>query len=688
MVLVLTYMAFAIDDNTHYTNVGDISLTVTNYGVFGTAFSTDTQPSCEYPIGSHVEHLWQGALWFGGIQNGQIKVSTGAIDAYPDAGASEGYEFTTRDTGSVIYQIEERSSLTSSRFYNPDAISHQDFVCDYTDSSTYVYDENGNPIEIPNHDPFGIDIHQETYAWSLPFADAFVIMSFNITNNSPYPIDNIWVGFWYEPTIGNTDLTPFTGPNRSWNWYDDACNFIDTLGLGYKFDVDGDDGFAEHYAGCRVLGSTPAFYTDEFGERVLFTSPDAVNYNIWKWGNQMDPLFNSPATDGQRYNRLSSGLNDFPNWPPEAFLPSNWTMLMSTGPFQTLQPDSTMQVVFALVCAKKYGPDPMSEDTPLSKTNFINFANWAKIAYDGEDKNSNGILDPGEDLPGLNGEPPNGRIDRYILPAAPPSPMMKLVASDRSVDVYWNNSPESYIDPIIGRADFEGYRIYRARVTQDNQSQGLRSLLQMVGQFDLVDSIGFNTGLDYVRLPEPVVIDGDSMYYKLTNNDLLNGWQYVYSVTAFDTGDPTNNLESLESSPLLNYKRVFPGPQPEEKAKVGVFPNPYRAYSLWDGRGADGPKERQRMINFYNLPDKCTITIYTIAGEVVDKIYHDAATYNGGDISWYDNYSGEGSVFSGGLHSWDVVSEADQAIATGIYLYTVKDEVTGDVQKGKFVIIK
>ena len=265
MVLVLTYMAFAIDDNTHYTNVGDISLTVTNYGVFGTAFSTDTQPSCEYPIGSHVEHLWQGALWFGGIQNGQIKVSTGAIDAYPDAGASEGYEFTTRDTGSVIYQIEERSSLTSSRFYNPDAISHQDFVCDYTDSSTYVYDENGNPIEIPNHDPFGIDIHQETYAWSLPFADAFVIMSFNITNNSPYPIDNIWVGFWYEPTIGNTDLTPFTGPNRSWNWYDDACNFIDTLGLGYKFDVDGDDGFAEHYAGCRVLGSTPAFYTDEFG---------------------------------------------------------------------------------------------------------------------------------------------------------------------------------------------------------------------------------------------------------------------------------------------------------------------------------------------------------------------------------------------------------------------------------------
>jgi hypothetical protein len=363
-------------------------------------------------------------------------------------------------------------------------------------------------------------------------------------------------------------------------------------------------------------------------------------------------------------------------------------MMISTGPYATLYPDSTMQVVFALICATKYGPDPMSDDTDLAKTNLLNNARWAKIAYDGEDKNSNGILDPGEDLEGPNGEPPNGVIDRYILPSAPPPPMMKVEALDNAVDVYWNNTPEDYVDPVLGRADFEGYRIYRARVTQDNQNQGLRDLLQLIGQFDLVDSIGFNTGLEYIRLDEPVVIDGDSMYYKFTNTDLLNGWQYIFAVSAFDTGDPANNLESLESSPLLNYKRVFPGPQPEPVAEVGVFPNPYRAYSSWDGRGTDGPKERQRMIHFYNLPQRCVITIYTVAGEIVDKIHHDANTYSGGDVAWFENFADGDVVFSGGMHSWDVVSQADQAVATGMYLYTVKDEVSGDVQRGKLVIIK
>ncbi len=692
-MVIAGYSSIALDDDTHYTTIGDISLTITNYGVYGTAFQKDDQPSCEYPIGSSIEHLWMGGLWFGGEQNGQRKVSTGAVDAYPEAEGTEGFEFTTRDTGSVIYQIEERSSLTSSRFFHPEAISHQDFICDFSDSSRFVVDAYGNQSEIPNHDPFGIDVHQETYSWSLPFADAFVIFSFDITNNSDSPIDDIWVGYWYEPTIGNAELTPFSGPNRSWSFYDDPCNFIDSMAMGYSYENDGDDGFAESYIGCRVLGSTPPAYRDEFDNRILYTDSAAVNYNIWKWNNSSDPnlWFIAPVSDNTRYDRLSNGFNDTPRsgWSADCYASSNWTMLISTGPFPTLMPDSTMQVVFALVCASKFGPDPIGDDTELSKTNLVNNARWAQIAYDGEDKNSNGILDPGEDQEGPGGTPPNGIIDRYILPSAPPPPTMKVRALDNTVEVYWDNSPESYVDPVLGRADFEGYRIYRARITQDNQSQGLKDLLQMIGQFDLVDSIGFNTGLEYVRLDMPVVIDGDSMYYKLTNNDLLNGWQYIYSVTAFDTGDPANNLESLESSPLVNYNRVFPGPEAAAAdAKVGVFPNPYRSFASWDGRSADGPKERQRMIHFYNLPNKCTVTIYTLAGEIVDAFSHDSDTYNGDDIAWYEDFA-EGDIeFSGGMHSWDVVSEADQALATGMYLYTVKNDVSGDVQRGKIVIIK
>ena len=696
--MVIGYVSlWAVDDNSHYTNIGNISLTVTNYGVFGTGFFIEGQPSCEYPIGSHVEHLWYGGLWFGGEQNGQRKVSTGAIDKNPGtAGSTEGYEFTNVDFP-TISRVIEKSSLLNSRHYDPAAISHQDFVCDYTDSNRSV-PQSGDTIRL--HEPFKIAVHQETYAWSMPFADAFVILQFDITNKSRNPADsiyNIWSGFWYEPSIGNTDLTPTTGPNRSWNWYDDACNFLDGQAMGYKFDYDGDNGFAESYAALRFLGSTPAFFRDEFDNQVLYTDSNAVNFNIWKWNNRTDLVFSAPQNDLDRYTKLSNGFNDLPAWRdvPGMLATANWTMLLSTGPFRTLyaagdtlHDDSTMQVVFALVCARKYGADPSNDDTPLSKVNLLRYANWAKTAYDGEDKNGNGRLDPGEDLPGPNGEPPNGVIDRYRLPMPPPSPGMKLVASDGRVDVYWDDFPEDFIDPVLGRADFEGYRIYRARVTQDNQNRGLRELLEMVGEFDRIDSIGYNTGLAFVRLPEPVIIDGDTMYYKFTNDNLLNGWQYVYAVTAFDTGDPINNLESLESNNLINYQRVIPGTQVQSNAKVGVFPNPYRSAALWDGRGTDGPKERLRKLYFYNLPDRCSITIYTVAGEIVDRVEHDAATYDGSDIAWYQNYASGDVVFPGGMHGWDVVSEADQAIATGLYLYAVENKATGDIQKGKFIIIK
>jgi hypothetical protein len=35
-----------------------------------------------------------------------------------------------------------------------------------------------------------------------------------------------------------------------------------------------------------------------------------------------------------------------------------------------------------------------------------------------------------------------------------------------------------------------------------------------------------------------------------------------------------------------------------------------------------------------------------------------------------------------------LVTADDQAIATGLYLYTVEDLATGEIQKGKFAVIK
>jgi hypothetical protein len=358
-------------------------------------------------------------------------------------------------------------------------------------------------------------------------------------------------------------------------------------------------------------------------------------------------------------------------------------MLISTGPFPDMAPGDSIKFVFSIVCAEKYGPNPMEDDTDYSRRNLFLNSYWAKTSYVGEDQNENGFLDPGEDL-----SPYNGILDRYKLPEAPPPPNIKLVAGESKVDVYWDNSSESFIDPVTGQPDFEGYRIYRARITQENQNIGLKQLLELMGQYDLVDSVGYNTGLEFVQLAQPETLDGRAYHYRFINDNLLNGWQYAFAVTAFDKGDPINNLESLESSALLASGRAFPGSAADSEREIAVFPNPYRASSLWDGRGGDGVQERSRLIYFANLPDRCSIKIYTLAGDLVDTIDHDGKAYTGSDIEWFNEYASGERVFSGGIHAWDLVTKSDQALATGLYLYTVEDGDSGEFFRGKFVVIK
>lgn len=59
------------DDNSKFTTVGNIGITVTNFGTYGNGFGSfwdANQPSCEFPRGSRIEHLFDGGLWIGGYQ--------------------------------------------------------------------------------------------------------------------------------------------------------------------------------------------------------------------------------------------------------------------------------------------------------------------------------------------------------------------------------------------------------------------------------------------------------------------------------------------------------------------------------------------------------------------------------------------------------------------------------------------
>ena len=678
-----------VDDDTRFTNTGNIGLTVTNFGTIGDGFGVQSpvdQPSCEYPKGSAIEHLFVGGLWVGGRRdNGTIFVTTGARDIPSLRDVAAGFEFTNSDDPNDV--VLERSSIIDNPFFDPLAISHQDFIADFSDTNVVV---PGTTIRVPLHTPVGIAVHLEAYAWNFPFADAFVLLNYTIKNVSGQRLNDVYVSLWADLVVRNTNITP---PRVGAPFYQHVGNgYIDSLRMAYAYDFDGDPGFTDSgmYVGFKLLGATPQADDQAYVVK--------ASYNAWLFRNTSDPVLFSPVTDIESYEKQRIPLAPLLVDNVIRGIPGNYMTLISTGPFQSLDPDSSLNVVFAMICGSKFGDDPTIEDTDNSKTNFLTNAFWAQTAYDGEDRNGNNALDPGEDIDR------DGEIDRYVLPSPPATPRIKAVPSDRSVTLYWDRSAEESIDFISGEKDLEGYRVYRTELAQDLPGRDLLTSLSEVAEFDLVNGIGYDTGIEFVKLDEPITF-GEEVFnpvtqenetifyhYKFVNSDLLNGWQYGYSVAAFDRGDPVINLASLESSRIANVKRVFPGSMdmqaqklldPGKEIKVGVYPNPYRVGAAWDGN-----LERERKLYFYNLPANSEVRIYTLAGDFVDSFRHEAESYSGEGIQWFARFSAGDRVFAGGEHAWDTVTESDQALASGLYFYTVEDFDNGDIHRGKFMVIK
>ncbi|MBT8381412.1 MAG: T9SS type A sorting domain-containing protein [Ignavibacteria bacterium] len=667
------------DDNSKWTNIGNIGITVSNFGTYGHGFVLwPEQPSCEFPLGSGIEHLFDGGLYVGGFVRGigGPLVTTAAVDAASVSSRGGGFEFTNAP-GDLI---KERSSLFDSRFFSPSAISHQDFLMDYVDTNTVF--ENGEPII--DHNPLGISIHQETYSWDFQFANFFVIFNYWIKNVSNNYIDSVFVGMWTDTVVRNTRITG--RPSGSAFYNKGGNGYSDSIKVAYEFDAAGDLGFSDSYIGVVYCGSEPRL--PDFLPAGLNDSIPTVNFVSWQFRNTDDPNFFAPQNDVDRYGKMRGFFGGTNRWknginPGQVKGPSNRSILITNGSFSSIAPGDSINVVFAIVCGKKFGPDPANLDTEEQKKNLYANADWALRAYHGEDRNRNGILDPGEDLDG------DGKITRYILPAPPVNPNVKVVPKDRSVEIYWDKRSELSVDPISGKRDFEGYRLYRTQAGFDlTQSQDIFNSLAVLAEFDsAANGVGFDTGFEFAELTEPLTFPGDTIqyFYKFELANLLNGWQYLFSVTAFDEGDPDNNLESLESSPLANFERILPGTPASDdpELKIGVYPNPYYGEAIWDGSS-----ERLRKIYFFNLPSDCEITIYTLAGDIVKRIQHTNQS-NSSEIRWFETFASDGKQkFAGGEHAWDLLTDNEQAIATGMYLFTVKNNRNGDIKTGKFLVIK
>ena len=714
LFFIVPFFAFGQSFKERTTSASNVRISSTNVGTFGNAFrgyrDGTSVPSCEFPAGSGIEHIFEGGLWIGGKENGgQIRVSTSAFDATQGyAPGRAGFEFTA-ETGQIS---TVRSSLFDNPNFSPDAVSHEDFVSIFSDKNVII---PGTNIPISGHNnPMNLQVQMETYNWNYNFSNFFVIVNLEIVNDGSNYFDDLYIALWNNTVVRNVNITP-AGAGGSVFYSQGGNGYIDSLNMAYCFDATGDPGFTDSYIGQKFLGSEDKYgfhhpqvdsaFNSTTGQLELDTNTKS-HYNTWIFNNTSQPIYFFPSDDNTRYTKMANGLNFHPCWAnpnspqctagldadiqADINASGNRSDLISIGPFNKFSPGDTITLSFAYVMArKKDDGNPNTANTPEQKQNFVNNANWAQTAYNGEDKNFNGILDPGEDTDG------DGEITRFILPAPPNIPNTRVVPEEHAINIYWANNAESSIDPITQQQDFEGYRVYLSKLGFDVLStQNLEEDFTNIAAFDIAGNNLFNeTGFDKIKLDNPVYFDGDTTayWYLYRVENVQNGWQFAAAVTSFDRGDEASNLEPLESSILSNTFRTFAGTKANTDMNANepfVYPNPYYYGASWEGKS--NFQEESRKINFANLPERCIIRIFTVAGDFIDEINHDQ-NYNGSDIRWFQTFGSENqdeNTFSGGEHSWDLLSLNSQIIARGLYMYSIKDLDNGNTYTGKFIIIK
>ncbi|MEI7803456.1 MAG: hypothetical protein WCI97_12455, partial [Bacteroidota bacterium] len=486
-------------------DIGNTGMTISNFGTIGDPViisNPDAEPSLEYPINSGIEHLFEGGLWIGANVNGQTVTSTASVDAASGytTGAA-GFEFSA----AVGSSITQRSTLTYNDYYSSDAVSHQDFVMDFTDGNTII---PGTTTLITDHTlPLQADVHLETYAWNYSFADYFVILNYTITNNSTQTWDSVYMGLWTDLVVRNVNVATDNGAAF---FSKGGVGYIDSLYALYAYDVNGDPGYTNSYGATQFLGMIwrDQFFHPHNASTFLsqgLPSPQ-VNANFWKYKTDDVLLGTFPADDLLKYARLSSP-QDFTNstFVNSLSVANNRTDLISAGPLKEILPGEKVQFTIAVVCAAQLPGSTL--DAPEARTELNQHLGWAKRTYLGEDVNENGILDAGEDINN------NQKLDRFILPSPPADPIVKMIPSEGAVDIYWDDAAENSIDPISKQKDFEGYRIYRSNAGDDLNVQTTGST-NKIAQWDKAgNAIGYNNGFAPIKLSSPKMFEGDNTAY-------------------------------------------------------------------------------------------------------------------------------------------------------------------------------
>ncbi|MBU1881119.1 hypothetical protein KKA08_03730, partial [bacterium] len=154
-------------------------------------------------------------------------------------------------------------------------------------------------------------------------------------------------------------------------------------------------------------------------------------------------------------------------------------------------------------------------------------------------------------------------------------------------------------------------------------------------------AIGFNSSLEFGQVYSPNA--GDTL--------IINMYK------AFGSDDV---FQYNTSSAQINANTV-------DLDLIKVYPNPYLGTSTQEPTNPYSTGRGERRITFIHLPQKCTLRIYTVRGELVQTINHS-------------------TTIDDGIEHWNLRTKDGLDVAYGVYIYHVDSQYGEHV--GKFALIK
>ncbi|HPG40718.1 MAG TPA: S8 family serine peptidase [bacterium] len=253
-------------------DINNVDFTITSFGAYGYNDYAESDGSIgtgfRYPKENY-SALFLGSLW---VASGPNQVS----DCSYGNAAYDNYDWVTSEGGNINIGGK--------------IISDQDGKAIFNDSRA--------------QNPLGVEVTQNSYAWSGSPDDDYVILEFQVKNTTGQMLNNIYVGLYMDWDVSNgDDNVDFAG----WD-------------TGKKLGYMSSSGAA--YYGISMLYPQPVSYR-------------AIDHNLY--------VYNNALTDDLKYDFMSEGFVATASTQND-----DWSHVLSAGPF-SIAPGGNETVTFAVL---------------------------------------------------------------------------------------------------------------------------------------------------------------------------------------------------------------------------------------------------------------------------------------------------------------------------------------------------